>query len=161
MGDSPRLQVLFGIGETIRGLRAARGWTQDRLQEATRVGGASGVSATAISRIERGQDLPNISTLDRLLKALDVSFSTFLAMWRQVRGESVEAFGEGKEPVGGGEEVFLVWRVTGGPQREPKEVQRQVRGLVQLAREVRESLRAEAGNAGSSGEPDTKGRRPR
>jgi len=160
MSDSPRLEVLFGIGETIRGLRAARGWTQDRLQEATRAGGASGVSATAISRIERGQDLPNISTLDRLLNALDVSFSTFVAMWRQVRGEGVETFGAGREPAGAGE-IFLVWRVTGGPEREPKEVQRQIKGLVQLARQVRESLREGAGDAGSSGEPDTHDRRRR
>ena len=159
MSDSPRLEVLFGIGETIRGLRAARGWTQDQLQEATREGRASGVSATAIGRIERGQDLPNISTLDRLLKALDVSFGSFLAMWRQVRGESVEASGEGGEPVGAGEEVFLVWRVTGGSEREPKEVQRQVKNLVQLARQVRASLREEVGDSGNSEEADTKGRR--
>lgn len=156
MPNSARLKVLSGVGETIRSLRTTRGWTQEQLCKATRAGGDRGVSATAISRIERGDDLPNFSTVDRILEALDVSFATFLAMWCRARGEPVEVAPEEGRPAGGEDEVFLVWRLAGRPEREPKELHRQVKGLVQLAREVRESLQ---GQSESSREPHTKDRR--
>ena len=56
----------LAIGTALRDLRASRGLSARRLSE------QAGVSAAMISRIESGQVLPSISTLNGLSKALDV-----------------------------------------------------------------------------------------
>ena len=56
----------LAIGTALRDLRAARGLSARRLSE------QAGVSAAMISRIESGQVLPSISTLNGLSKALGV-----------------------------------------------------------------------------------------
>ncbi|PZN04870.1 MAG: hypothetical protein DIU76_08455, partial [Bacillota bacterium] len=54
------------IGEKIRRLREARGWSLRQLEA------RSGVSNSAISLIERGKRIPNSETLRRLAAALGV-----------------------------------------------------------------------------------------
>jgi transcriptional regulator with XRE-family HTH domain len=56
------------VGHRLRALRRARGLSQEALSR------ASGVSATVISRIERGAIVePSLRTLRALAKALDVT----------------------------------------------------------------------------------------
>lgn len=54
------------FGENVRAARKARGWTQEELAEKT------GLAAVQVSRIERGVREVRITTLLRLLKALDL-----------------------------------------------------------------------------------------
>jgi len=55
------------FGERLRGERRARGWTIDRLAE------ASGVSRAMISKIERGESSPTAVVLGKLSAALQLS----------------------------------------------------------------------------------------
>jgi transcriptional regulator with XRE-family HTH domain len=68
MGD--RAVRLFG--ENVRTARKARGWTQEELAEKT------GLAAVQVSRIERGVREVRITTLLRLLKALELPPETLL-----------------------------------------------------------------------------------
>lgn len=63
MGD----RAVQRFGENVRAARKERGWTQEELAEKT------GLAAVQISRIERGVREVRITTLLRLLKALDIS----------------------------------------------------------------------------------------
>jgi transcriptional regulator with XRE-family HTH domain len=54
------------FGANVRAARLARGWTQEELAEQT------GLAAVQISRIERGAREIRLTTLLRLLAALDV-----------------------------------------------------------------------------------------
>ena len=64
--DAKNDGIDLAIGTALRDLRASRGLSARRLSE------QAGVSAAMISRIESGQVLPSISTLNGLSKALDV-----------------------------------------------------------------------------------------
>jgi len=55
------------FGENVRQARLARGWTQEDLA------GHSGLAVVQVSRVERGAREVRITTLLRLLKALDAS----------------------------------------------------------------------------------------
>lgn len=55
------------FGENVRAARKAKGWTQEDLAH------KSGLAVVQISRIERGVREVRITTLLRLLKALDAS----------------------------------------------------------------------------------------
>jgi transcriptional regulator with XRE-family HTH domain len=55
---------MTAIGEQIKRLRKARGFTQESLAE------ASGVSRMTVARIEQAVSGPNVSTLDRFASAL-------------------------------------------------------------------------------------------
>lgn len=59
------------IGRTLAALRAARGWTQGALGE------ASGVDKAQISRYERGADDPSPRTLHALLDAFGTTTADF------------------------------------------------------------------------------------
>lgn len=59
------------IGLRIRTIRQSRGITQMQLADATER------SVETISAIERGKNLPNVETLDRMAKALDVPLRDF------------------------------------------------------------------------------------
>ena len=54
------------LGERVRALRQARGWTQEVLGE------RAAISYKFIGQIERGDGNPSIETLQRLTTALDV-----------------------------------------------------------------------------------------
>jgi transcriptional regulator with XRE-family HTH domain len=54
------------FGENVKAARKARGWTQEELAE------NSGLASVQISRIERGVREVRITTLLRLLKALEL-----------------------------------------------------------------------------------------
>ncbi|WP_051663359.1 helix-turn-helix domain-containing protein [Alicyclobacillus macrosporangiidus] len=60
------------IGAILRRLRKERGWTLDRLAEAT------GVSKPMLGQIERGESNPTVVTLWKIATGLGVPFSTFL-----------------------------------------------------------------------------------
>jgi len=59
------------VGESIRNLRNQKGWSLRKLS------GVCGLSANAISRIERGENSPTISSLHCLSTALDVPITYF------------------------------------------------------------------------------------
>lgn len=52
------------IGDSVRSRRAALGWTQEQLAE------ASGIRPATISRIERGHLAPSLAVLQELARAL-------------------------------------------------------------------------------------------
>ena len=60
-------QILERFGANVRAARHARGWTQEDLAE------KAGLAVVQISRIERGAREIRLTTLLRLLSALDVS----------------------------------------------------------------------------------------
>jgi transcriptional regulator with XRE-family HTH domain len=59
--------VLARFGANVRGARLEREWTQERLAR------EAGLAVVQISRIERGKREIRLTTLLRLLHALDVS----------------------------------------------------------------------------------------
>ncbi len=65
--------VSVNIGERLRELREARNISMRTLA------GRSGLSANALSMIERGRASPSVSTLYKLAEALGVSITTFFA----------------------------------------------------------------------------------
>ena len=73
------------LGDKIRELRTARGWSQPRLFQ------ESGVSVTTISRLEKRRYAPQDRTVRDLARALDVPAEELLDLPRP------------KEPTGGGD----------------------------------------------------------
>ena len=67
---SPRLQR---FGANVRAARLARGWTQEDLAHKT------GLASVQVSRIERGKREVRLSTLVRLVRALDISPAELLS----------------------------------------------------------------------------------
>ena len=66
-GDVRRL-----VGDGIRSLRLSRGWTQERLAE------ASGLHRTYVTSLERGQRNASLHALCAVAEALEVPPSTLL-----------------------------------------------------------------------------------
>lgn len=64
------------IGKTLRQLRHERGWSLERLAEAT------GVSKPMLGQIERGVSNPTITTMWKIAEGMGVGFSTFLQQQR-------------------------------------------------------------------------------
>jgi transcriptional regulator with XRE-family HTH domain len=73
------------FGERLRGERRGRGWSMDRLAE------ASGVSRAMISKIERGESSPTAVLLGKLSAALELSVSELLTGARLGDGQGPEA----------------------------------------------------------------------
>jgi len=65
-------QVLEKFGHNVRDARQARGWTQEDLAA------ASGLAVVQISRVERGKREVRLTTLLRLVNALDVPAADLL-----------------------------------------------------------------------------------
>lgn len=61
------------IGPRLHHLRKGRGWT---LQDASK---ASGISASAFSKIERGELSPTISTIQRIARGFDMDVVSLLS----------------------------------------------------------------------------------
>ena len=59
--------ALERFGQNVRGLRLARGWTQEDLAH------EAGLAPVQVSRIERGKREIRLTTLLRLINALEVS----------------------------------------------------------------------------------------
>jgi transcriptional regulator with XRE-family HTH domain len=99
------------FGERLRGERRGRGWSMDRLAE------ASGVSRAMISKIERGESSPTAVLLGKLSAALELSVSELLTGARL--GDAQEPAAAGPPPAdatGAG----LVRRAADTPQwRDP------------------------------------------
>jgi transcriptional regulator with XRE-family HTH domain len=66
------------VGATIRSIREQRGYSQRSLAR------RSGLSANAISRIERGESSPTVSTLHQLAAALKVPIVDFFVTGQQL-----------------------------------------------------------------------------
>ena len=64
--------VLLKVRENIRDTRTAKGITQRQLEL------LSGIKQQYLSRIESGQVIPNIKTLDKIAKALRVDIKELL-----------------------------------------------------------------------------------
>ena len=60
------------FGQNVRQARLARGWTQEDLADRT------GLATVQVSRIERGRREVRLTTLVRLVRALDVAPSDLL-----------------------------------------------------------------------------------
>lgn len=94
-------EVLRLVGANVRRVREERGWSGHRLAR------RAGVSATTVSRIERGELSPTLRTLEQLAGAMDVSVASFFSertlprpeavpqplrtMWEQLSREGQEA----------------------------------------------------------------------
>jgi transcriptional regulator with XRE-family HTH domain len=62
-----------GFGRNVRAARIARGWTQEQLADET------GLASVQISRIERGTREVRLTTLLKLLKALELDPNRLLS----------------------------------------------------------------------------------
>lgn len=65
--------IVQSFGATVRRLREARGWSQERLAE------HAGLNRTYVGEIERGTVIASIVTVDKLASALGVSVAELLA----------------------------------------------------------------------------------
>lgn len=85
------------IGQTIAGLRRARGITQEELA------GAVGVSAPAVSKWETGQSYPDITLLPPLARFFGISVDALLAYAPQLSDEERDAAAQKLDAVFAGE----------------------------------------------------------
>lgn len=58
-------RLAYELGRTVREMREARGWTQNKLA------GESGMTQPAIARFEAGGTVPTIPVLERIARALE------------------------------------------------------------------------------------------
>jgi transcriptional regulator with XRE-family HTH domain len=65
-------QALIRFGDNVRAARAARGWTQEDLAH------ESGLAVVQVSRIERGRREIRLTTLLKLVRALEVPPTSLL-----------------------------------------------------------------------------------
>lgn len=63
--DDPRMDPVQKFGRNVRAARTERGWTQEELAE------RSGLTPVQISRVERGVREIRLTTLLKLVSALD------------------------------------------------------------------------------------------
>ena len=56
-----------GFGRNVKAARVERGWTQEQLADET------GLASVQVSRVERGEREVRLTTVLRLLRALDVA----------------------------------------------------------------------------------------
>jgi transcriptional regulator with XRE-family HTH domain len=63
------LAIQRALGDRVRALRAAKGWTQERLVE------ASGLDRSFIAQIESGRRNPSLRTIARLARGLQVEIA--------------------------------------------------------------------------------------
>lgn len=69
------------VGENVRELRQAKGWSQEEL------GHDAQLHRTYISQIERGAINPSIVVIEKLAITLGVKPATLFANWRPPRSE--------------------------------------------------------------------------
>ncbi|MGW4736789.1 helix-turn-helix domain-containing protein [Nocardia xishanensis] len=65
--------LAYELGRQIRAAREARGWSQ------TELANRAGMRQHAVSRLEAGDVVPTITTLERIAAALDTELSVSLA----------------------------------------------------------------------------------
>ena len=108
---------MAAFGERLRGERRARGWTIDRLAE------ASGVSRAMISKIERGESSPTAVVLGKLSAALQLSMPELFspAAGLPTAGPATGArLGGETPPAGGRQRAAGVRRAADSPRwRDP------------------------------------------
>lgn len=67
-------QLINFVGQRLRGLRKAKGWTQEKFAE------ESGHQTSYIAGVERGERNITLDTLEKLLVVLEVKPSTFFSV---------------------------------------------------------------------------------
>ena len=72
-------------GHRLRALRQQRGFTQEEMAERAEL------HATYIGQVERGEKNLTLLSMEKLLGALDISFSEFFEYIEEERGESLAA----------------------------------------------------------------------
>ncbi len=72
-GTAPKLPSTFDLGTRLKAMRQERRWTLEHLAE------RSGVSASALSKIENGQVSPAFDTIMKIAHAHGYSFAELLA----------------------------------------------------------------------------------
>ena len=75
----------MAFGDNVRLLRQQRGWLQKDLADKT------GIKLNHISRLEKNENDPKLSTVYKLMKALDCNSSVLLADSKQLTGSSMLA----------------------------------------------------------------------
>lgn len=95
---------MAALGRRLRALREARQWSLKQL------GGASGVSVTAIRNIERGQSNPSLMTIMALVDCLGVSIDQLIA---DAQSAAVQINVTRHAPAGGAEAVGANRDLTG------------------------------------------------
>jgi transcriptional regulator with XRE-family HTH domain len=102
------------FGQRLRSERRGRGWSMDRLAE------ASGVSRAMISKIERGESSPTAVLLGKLSAALELSVSELLTGARLDPGAVSAASERPPAGAGGADGAGRVRRAADTPQwRDP------------------------------------------
>lgn len=74
------LRVITVFGQVVRDLRKARGWSQERLAE------ASALDRTFLSQLETGRKQPSLLTIVRLATALQLPSSELLRLLEEKLG---------------------------------------------------------------------------
>lgn len=67
-------ELINFVGQRLRGLRKAKGWTQEKFAE------ESGHQASYIAGVERGERNITLDTLEKLLLVLEVKPATFFSV---------------------------------------------------------------------------------
>lgn len=73
MVESDPEEFALLVGERIRSIRQARGWTQAELAEAARL------SSNYVARLERGELGPSLYVASKLAEALGVALQVFVS----------------------------------------------------------------------------------
>lgn len=110
------MNVFEGLGEGLRWLRTERGLKQQELARQV------GMTPTQLSRYERGQQTPNVTTLDRILDQLGADLRDLQEALGRVRKETASASEPSPASTGPGGRL-------GGPSRLPEVVFRPPGGL--------------------------------
>lgn len=73
------LPTATALGRRLRAARLAKGWTQAQLGELLLESDDPNTAAPRISRYERGMHTPDLDTIERLAKLLDLPAAYFVA----------------------------------------------------------------------------------
>ncbi|WP_088103566.1 helix-turn-helix domain-containing protein [Halalkalibacter urbisdiaboli] len=101
------------IGEKLKQLRFERNWSLDQLAKQT------GVSKPMLGQIERGESNPTVSTLWKIAKGLNVSFTAFL---EEEKPNVTVVDRRNIEPITEEQESFKVYPLFLKPFNKPFEI---------------------------------------
>lgn len=103
------------LGERIRMFRLNRGLSQEKLGE------KSDLNTSFIGQIERGGKKPTIESLEKIVKALDITFKELFAFEQEISKSQDTSFAE-----------KIAFELNGRPQDEQEAIYRLVKQILQL-----------------------------